>query len=124
MTTVGVPSRSSMHKPAIGNTGFSTPMPRRIWIVVVRRAFPRLQNHRQPPCRSSLAGVVDWRKNFLRYLHFSRATPTDLSAALRAPRIYMAGRIPSALGAEEVREVLQLDMLVALSNEASDCANP
>jgi integrase/recombinase XerD len=58
-------------------------------------------------CRSSLAGVIDRLKNFLRYLHFSGATPTDLSAALRAPRIYEAECIPAALGAEEVRQVLQ-----------------
>jgi integrase/recombinase XerD len=58
-------------------------------------------------CRSSLAGVVDRLKSFLRYLHFSGAMPTDLSTALRAPRIYEAESIPSALGAEEVRRVLQ-----------------
>lgn len=58
-------------------------------------------------CRSSLAGVIDRLKNFLRFLHFSGATPTDLSAALRAPRIYEAEQIPAALDAEEVRQVLQ-----------------
>jgi integrase/recombinase XerD len=58
-------------------------------------------------CRGSVAGVVDRLKNFLRYLHFSGATTSDLSTTLRAPRIYEAEKIPSALGAEEVRQVLQ-----------------
>jgi site-specific recombinase XerD len=58
-------------------------------------------------CRSSLAGVIDRLKNFLRYLHFSGATVSDLTLMLRAPRIYEAEHIPSALGAEDVRQVLQ-----------------
>jgi site-specific recombinase XerD len=58
-------------------------------------------------CRGSVAGVVDRLKNFLRYLHFSGVTPSDWGTTLRAPRIYDAEQIPSILGAQEVRQVLQ-----------------
>jgi integrase len=45
---------------------------------------------------------------FLRHLHRSGRTVTDLSGTVIGPRIYDHEDIPSALGPEEVRRVLEV----------------
>lgn len=65
----------------------------------------------QPRCegfrRTTIEGYVVCLRSFLRYLHSSGQTPSDLSKAVLGPRIYDYESVPSALRPEEVEAVLE-----------------
>ena len=57
--------------------------------------------------RTTIEGYVVCLRSFLRYLHSSGQTASDLSNAVLGPRIYDNEQIPSALRPEEVQAVLE-----------------
>jgi site-specific recombinase XerD len=57
-------------------------------------------------CRHSLKGVATKIRSFLQWLHMSKQSPRDLSSIVIAAPIYAFEGIPSALRAEDVKEVL------------------
>lgn len=58
--------------------------------------------------RASIEDRVVCLRDFLRHLHRRGCTACDLSGTVIGPRIYEHEGIPSALGAEEVRKVLEV----------------
>ena len=56
--------------------------------------------------RRSLKDVITKIRSFLRWLHMTEQTSRDLSSTVIAPLLYALESIPSALRAEEVKEVL------------------
>jgi integrase/recombinase XerD len=56
--------------------------------------------------RPSLKDVTTKMRSFLRWLHMTKQTPSDLSSTVIAPLLYAFESIPSALRAEDVKEVL------------------
>jgi site-specific recombinase XerD len=58
--------------------------------------------------RSSIEDCTVCLRDFLRHLHRCRRTALDLSGTVIGPRIYDHEDIPSALGPEEVRRVLEV----------------
>jgi site-specific recombinase XerD len=57
-------------------------------------------------CRHSLKGVATKIRSFLQWLHISKQSPRDLSSIVIAAPIYAFEGIPSALQAEDVKQVL------------------
>ena len=58
--------------------------------------------------RRSIKDYTSDLRVFLRYLHGSYQTASDLSATVIGPRIYDYEDIPSALRPEEVKKVLEV----------------
>jgi len=58
--------------------------------------------------RASIEDCAVCLRDFLRHLHYSGRTVTNLSGTVIGPRIYMHEDIPSALRAEEVQRVLEV----------------
>jgi site-specific recombinase XerD len=58
--------------------------------------------------RASIEDCTVCLRDFLRHLHRSNRTVTDLSGTVIGPRIYAHEDIPSALPAEEVQRVLEV----------------
>ncbi|PYU44935.1 MAG: integrase [Acidobacteria bacterium] len=59
-------------------------------------------------CRASIESCTVGLRGFLRYLHNSGRTSSDLGSAVIGPRIYDYEQIPSALRAEEVQKILEV----------------
>ena len=57
-------------------------------------------------CRRTLKGVATNIRSFLRWLHMTGQTTRDLSSTVITPSFHAFESIPSALRAEEIREVL------------------
>jgi site-specific recombinase XerD len=57
-------------------------------------------------CRRTLKGLATNIRSFLRWLHMTGQTTRDLSATVITPSFHAFESIPSALRAEEIREVL------------------
>jgi site-specific recombinase XerD len=57
--------------------------------------------------RTTIEGYVVCLRSFLRYLHSSGQTASDLSKAVLGPRIYDHEQVPSALRPEEIQAVLE-----------------
>jgi len=58
--------------------------------------------------RASIEDLAVCLRDFLRHLHRRGCTACDLSGVVIGPRIYEHEGIPSALGADEVRKVLEV----------------
>jgi integrase/recombinase XerD len=57
--------------------------------------------------RSSVREVATSIRNFLRYLHATRRTTSDLSTGVVGPTLYAFESIPSALDSEDVKKVVR-----------------
>ena len=57
-------------------------------------------------CRRTLKGLATNIRSFLRWLHMTGQTTRDLSSTVITPSFHAFESIPSALRAEEIREVL------------------
>lgn len=58
--------------------------------------------------RSSIKAATDWLRIFLRWLHSSSQTNSDLSSAVVGPSMYAFSSIPSALRPEDAKKILSV----------------